>query len=169
MKKYLLVVIGNFESDDTCKEIALTLTPIVDSPNLKFNITNTCLIFHFASEVSQEEITDYLTGGITGTVNGFILTECNDKVSVNFPENITKHLFDLENEGENVELRLNAQSEQNNDDTKVDDTLLALLLEEIKQNVKFPSLDTILEKINEKGLQSLTQFEKDTLEYYSKN
>jgi hypothetical protein len=45
---------------------------------------------------------------------------------------------------------------------------VALLLDEIKSKVSKPSLDNILEKIKSKGMDSLTQFEKDTLEEYSK-
>ena len=52
---------------------------------------------------------------------------------------------------------------------EIDETLLALLLEDIKGKVKRPTLDTLLEKINEKGFESLTPYEKDSLEFYSKN
>ena len=33
MKSYLLTVIGNFDSEELCKEIAISITPIVDSPH----------------------------------------------------------------------------------------------------------------------------------------
>ena len=49
-----------------------------------------------------------------------------------------------------------------------DDNFVGLLLDEIKSKVSKPSLDTILEKIKSKGINSLTQFEKDTLAEYSK-
>jgi hypothetical protein len=44
-------------------------------------------------------------------------------------------------------------------------------LDKVKKNVKKPTLDQLLDKINnsENGIESLSQFEKDTLESYSKN
>ena len=96
MNNYLLTIIGSFESDDVCKDIALSITPIVDSPNLKFQHAEGVLIFHFASEVSQEEIHDYVTSILFGITESFILTEMTDKVSVSMPKDIKEHLFDLE-------------------------------------------------------------------------
>jgi hypothetical protein len=49
-----------------------------------------------------------------------------------------------------------------------DDDFVALLLEGLKKNVKKPTLDYILDKILSNGPESLTQFEKDILESYSK-
>jgi hypothetical protein len=52
-----------------------------------------------------------------------------------------------------------------------DEDFVALLLDKVKKNVKKPTLDQLLDKINnsENGIESLSQFEKDTLESYSKN
>ena len=123
MRKYFLMMIGNFENEDICKEMALTLTPIVDSPNLKFNVTSTCSIFHFASEVSQDEINEYIKVQLPQGISGFLLTECNDKMSVYFSEEIAEHLYDLENEGHGIEIRLTAEPETQNEDSKVDEKI----------------------------------------------
>jgi hypothetical protein len=49
-----------------------------------------------------------------------------------------------------------------------DEEFAALLLEEVKKRVKKPSLDQLLDKIKETGVDSLTLFEKGVLENYSK-
>jgi hypothetical protein len=48
--------------------------------------------------------------------------------------------------------------------------ILALLLEEMRESnvIKKPSLDQILDKVLTNGMESLSPFEKDTLETYSK-
>ena len=160
---------GEFTDEEVCKEIALTITPLVDSPHLKFNIMKNTMIFHFASDVSQEEIHDYIIGSLFDLVSGFILSEYTDKVSVYLPKDAIEHLMDLENEGTNVQMSINSKTFSEMDEEQVDEKILALLLDEIKSNVKKPSLDSILEKINEKGMDSLSQFEKDILDSYSKN
>jgi hypothetical protein len=51
-----------------------------------------------------------------------------------------------------------------------EDDIVALLLEEMKEKGLFkrPSLDQILDKVLSNGIESLSSFEKDTLETYSK-
>lgn len=169
MRKYLLVLFGEFESEETCKEIALTLTPLVDSAHLKFNHSNGNLIFHFASEVSQEEIYDYVIGSLFDLCSSFILTENTDKLSVYLPKKVKDHLFDLENEGEDVEMKININQVRPFKELESEEDFVALLLDEVKKSIKKPSLDQILEKISTNGVSSLSQFEKDILDEYSKN
>jgi hypothetical protein len=173
MKNYILTVIGSFESEKECQELAISLTPIVDSPNLKFQHTKGILIFHFATEVSKEEIFDYVGGILFGVTEAYILTELNDKVTFSMPKEIKEHLMDLENSTENIEMFIDMRVEKNNlrinEDDEDDDDFVALLLNEVKRNVKKPSLDQILDKISKQGFDSLTPYEKETLEYYSKN
>jgi hypothetical protein len=167
MKKYLLVVFGQF-TNEMSQDLALTISPVVDSPHLKFQFTPGAIILHFASEVDQLEIHEFLCGVFYGLASTFILTELTDKVSVNMPKVYSDHLFDLDNDNEPSTIRLNSNSNLSENDMEEDDNFVALLLDEIKSKVTKPSLDSILEKIKSKGISSLTQFEKDTLTEYSK-
>jgi hypothetical protein len=172
MTKFLLTIIGDFKQKDLISEVALTLTPIVDSPHLKFQSSHGTLIFHFASEVAQEEIHDYVQGSLFGLIDCFILVEYTDKVSVCMTKELKDHLFDLENESDGVmNISLDMSHIKNNSDfmeDEEDDDFVALLLNQVKEKVKKPSLDYILDKIANKGMDSLSQFEKDTLDLYSK-
>jgi hypothetical protein len=167
MKKYLLIIFGNFESDDVTQEIALTITPLVDSPNLKFQKSNGSLMFHFASEISQEEIDDYIVGSLFDLYGSFVLTEFTDKVSIHLPDGLKEHLLDLENTNDDIHINMTPNVRSMNEEEE-DDDFVALLLEGLKKNVKKPTLDYILDKILSNGPESLTQFEKDILESYSK-
>lgn len=167
MKKYLLIIFGNFESDNVTQEIALTITPLVDSPNLKFQKSNGGLMFHFASEISQEEIHDYVLGSLFDLCGSFVLTEFTDKVSIHLPDGLKEHLLDLENTNDDIHINMTPNVRSMNEEEE-DDDFVALLLEGLKKNVKKPTLDYILDKILSNGPESLTQFEKDILESYSK-
>jgi len=174
MKKYILTVIGGLESEESCKELAISLTPIVDSPNLKFQHAKGTMIFHFATEVSKEEIFDYVGGILYGITEAYILTEMNDDVTVSMPEDIKQNLLDLENSLDEIEMSIDMNSEKNNmryidEEQEDDEDFVALLLDEVKRKVKKPSLDQLLEKISKNGINSLSKFEKETLEYYSEN
>jgi hypothetical protein len=172
MKKYLLILLGNFEAE-LCNEIAITISPIVDSPQLKFQTSQTYIIMHFASEVDREEIYEFLHANLFDRVGSFILTENNDNMSVYMPEDIKAHLFDLENPSADVVIDIDLKKVRDYIDSpeteEDEDDFVALLLDKIKKKVKKPSLDSLLEKILSEGFESLTPFEKDMLDEYSKN
>ena len=171
MKKYLLTIFGEFKSNEICEEIAIALSPVVDSPNLKFQFTKGVLIFHFASEMDMSDIHEYLEMTSYDLYESFILSEYTDKVSVFMPDENKKHLFDLEtNEGnDGIEMVLVPRNGIQSMDNTEDDEFVALLLNEVKKHVKAPTLDQLLEKIKNEGVESLTAFEKGTLDNYSKN
>lgn len=176
MKKYLLIVIGDFTPEGITQDIALALTPLVDSEHLKFQKTDTVLIFHFATSVSEMEVKDYIYGVLFGLSNTYILTEMNDNVSVVMPEEFKNHLMNLEegtadkmNSLEMVKIKNNQYNSDEMVDDELNEEILALLLGKKKYKARKISLDTVLDKINEKGIESLTTEEKSILESYSKN
>lgn len=174
MKRYLLTIIGNFSSEQMCKDMAIGLTPIVDSPQLKFQHTKGIMIFHFQSEVDKSEIYDYVRGLTYGITNTYILTEITDNVSVSLPEDIKGHLFDLETSGNGVSMNIDMNDMKNSmelelEENEEDEDFVALLLGQKDKLITKPTLNYILDKINSSGYGSLSQFEKDTLEEYSKN
>lgn len=164
MKNYFLILLGNFENESETKDIVVSLSPIVDSPTLKFNQTTGSLVFHFASEVSQEEMFDYIIVTVGEKCTSFFLTENTDKVSVFLPSSVSEHLLDLDKE--TLDLKWKPSK---NFDEELDEEIVALLLEGIKKSRKKPTLDEILEKILSGGVNSLSLYEKEILENYSKN
>jgi hypothetical protein len=50
----------------------------------------------------------------------------------------------------------------------MENDFIATLLGEMSEKITKPTLDQILDKINSKGYECLSNFEKDTLENYSK-
>jgi hypothetical protein len=172
MKNYLLTVIGDFKSEEFCQDVALSLTPIVDSKNLKYQHTKGTLIFYFATEISKSELFDYVTGVFFGVTETFILTEVTDDLSVSMPKDVKTRLFDLENDNDSIDMSINMKQIKGNVemflDEEEDEDFVALLLGERERLFKHPSLDQILDKINSKGFEALTPFEKDVLENYSK-
>ena len=172
MKKYFLILLGDFKSEEFCKDIALTITPLVDSAQLKFQHNNGALLFHFASEVDQTEIYDFLSGSFYGLVSSFILTENTDNLSLYMEDEVKNHLLDLENPSGDVSINIDLSDPklfEDEFDEEDEEDFMALVLNRVKDKIKKPSLDQLLEKVGNKGVESLTPFEKDTLDTYSKN
>ena len=175
MNYYLLSITDDFSSDKLCKEIAISLSPIVDSPNLKFHYTRNQIIFSFGTETPKVEIYEYITGILYGLVEIFILTEVVDDFSVSLPKDIKDHLFDLENVGENVTMKLDMERIKKNldfsfdDEEDDDDDDIISLIFKNKITEPTPTLDQILDKLYSDGIDSLSSKEKNILETYSQN
>ena len=175
MNYYLLSVTDDFASEGMCKEIALSISPIVDSPNLKFHYTRNQIIFSFGTETPKDEIFEYITGILHGLVEIFILTEVIDDFSISLPDDIKDHLFDLENVGENVTMKLDMERIKKNldfsfddEDDEDDDDIMSLIFKN-KTTDPNPTLDQILDKLYSEGIDSLSSKEKNILQTYSQN
>ena len=174
MKKYLLSLHGDFKSKEMCKDIATAVTPIVDSPHLKFSHKSGNLLLCFDSEVDKDELYSYIEGSLYGLFEYFILSVVDDNLSVCMDSETSGHLFDTNNDSENVEMRIDMKREMFGENEKEiyteeeDREYLNEILAELKGRIRRPSIDEILDKIKEKGIDSITQFEKDILDNYGK-
>jgi hypothetical protein len=178
MKNYLLTIVGEFKKETpVCKEIAVSISPLVDSQHLKFAQKNGVLFLSFGTEVDKVDIYDYVLEILYGITDTFVLTEVSDNLTVNLPDDISGHLFDLEiGEGDNS---LNMDSIITNEDFdpsissetdfELDSEFIATLKAHLDKVIVRPSLDQILDKINSDGMESLTKFEKNILQDYGKN
>jgi|SanBayMetagenome_1026888.scaffolds.fasta_scaffold22596_3 hypothetical protein len=171
MKKYLLTVFGNFTSEK-CNEIAQLMEPLIDSENLKFYFRSGSIIFYFGSNFQLIDVHDFLDMISDELFDTFILVEHNETVTVFMTDEMKEHLFNLEEEsGEMViDLVPNNKSQSIYDEDEDEDDISTILMNQIKNNLKniqAPSLDELLDKVSEQGIESLTEFELKTLNNYS--
>ena len=170
MKKYLLTIFGSFEEKD-CITIANNLQPIVDSQNLKFQYRDNVIIVHFGSEFLLDDIHEFIkmTDEVEETFDMFILSEFNDTVSVHMTDGTDEQLFDLDEETENIDMvKVTPKGKfENYYDEDNENDIALVLLNEIKKNLNTPSLDQLLDKMVEHGVDSLTPYEKAILDNYS--
>jgi hypothetical protein len=144
------------------------MSTIVDSSFMRSQHTPNCLIFHFATEVIHEDLYDFIVGLFYGISENFILTEMTDKVTVHMEDTVKAHLLDLETKTESADMTIDYSKMFKEDMEELSNDFVEFILDEFKQEVKRPSLNQILDKINEKGIKSLTAFEKEILDNYSK-
>jgi hypothetical protein len=183
MKNYLATVIGNFITDESCNQLVMSVAPLVDSPSMKYQFGGGIIMMHFATEVPKDEIFEYITGLIHVDSEILILTEVSDKVSVHVPYEKSGHLFDLDNPGQNNDYSIDMKGVIENtdlyNDFDEDDIDISFSNELESQFKKMPywmgtpavkaTLDTILDKINVLGMDSLTKHELTLLQNYSNN
>jgi len=169
MDRYLITIIAEFKSDQDFFNIVRGIAPIIESQCLNFQYTKEVLLIHFKTGIDKNEIFDYIKNVLFGITETFILTQITDNMTVSLPDEIKKNLFDLDRIGDyssvNDDVKHNYDSHISKEE---DDENVALLLNQIKECIKKPTLDQILDKILSGGYQSLSPFEQEILDGYSK-
>lgn len=175
--KYLLFIYGDYtENEPHINLIADFLAPSCKNFAIKFQKGPAGAIYHFESDIDPKKMGLYLENTITDLTAMFFLVPVTDDVMISVDDDIMSHLFNLSEDNSGVEKFKDVKD--NNDDNNEEFVDLvnkfALYMEQevsnlVKKQVEPLSLDQILDKILENGLENLTDNEKQLLNEYSKH
>ncbi len=167
--KYLLFVYpcnDNWDETESNQKFAHELVHIIKEEQLKFVYGENHSIFNFESDMSQSEVEEYVEL-IKKDVPDFmfVLVQNAKNVSSDMDKNNFEHLMGKKKRGrkpkvKNEKLGFDFVAFMEENRKKVDEFL--------KNNVCDLTLDEILDKIVDQGINSLTRAEKDKLDEYSK-
>jgi len=187
LTKYILFVFAkNDNPKEFTEQIADELSVISDTPNINFYFGPESSVFTISTLDSYEDVKDYVDMILcVGDIMYVLLPYTSDKLSYGLPKEISKHLFNYgisefmsekfnNSEPNEFEVRKMIQD-------KIRDTFKLNIenfdfdyeedewtdIDEIKNKQLKPSLDELLEKIKEQGLNSLTEKELQHLNKYS--
>jgi hypothetical protein len=188
LTKYILFVFAkNDNPKEFTEQIAEELCVISDTPNLNFYFGPESSVFTISTLDSHQDVKDYVDMILdVGDIMYVLLPYTSDNLSYGLPEKISKHLFndginDFMSEKPNNsyteefevrkmiqdKIRDNFNLNVDNFDFEYDEDDEWSDIDEIKNKQRTPSLDELLEKIKEKGLNSLTEKELLQLNKYS--
>ncbi len=170
---YLLFVYHNEDMktpDVTTENIGAELSKIMSSNQVKFMFGDKHSIFHFASDFSVDEIDDFLCLVSAEFENfNYFLTQKTKNIKSNFDEDNLLHLLTLRNTNKRK------QTPPRSFDFKLDvggedfDRMAENFMSLLPKKGCTLTMDDLLDKINDKGINSLTEEEKCKLDEYSKN
>jgi len=185
MRKYVLIAFRTNDDKPMFNYMLDSITEITESKFLKFKEVGNAIIIHFGSSRNFEELKKYVNIVLSKCSDINFLFENNDNMSVNMcfedlgtflslDEDILSPKVDKmeTREYDNISNEfmlsfINSISNELNDDCIDEDEDEDD--EYIKKSLKKEyNLDDILDKINEKGVSSLTQEENDYLKKLSK-
>jgi len=188
LTKYILFVFAkNNNPKEFTEQIADELSVLSDTPNLNFYFGPESSVFTISTLDSHQDVKDYVDMILNvGDIMYVLLPYTSDNLSYGLPEKISKHLFndgisDFMSENSKLsdksefEVRKMIQDQIKESfmlniedfDFEYDEDDEWSDIDEIKNKQRTPSLDELLEKIKEKGLNSLTEKELTQLNKYS--
>jgi hypothetical protein len=187
LTKYILFVFAkNDNPKEFTEQIAGELCVISDTPNLNFYFGPESSVFTISTLDSHQDVKDYVDMILDGgDIMYVLLPYTSDNLSYGLPKKISEHLF---NDGISDFMSGKSNNSEPNEfevrkmiQDKIRDTFNLNIenfdfeydedewsdIDEIKNKQRSPSLDELLEKIKEKGLNSLTEKELIYLNKYS--
>jgi hypothetical protein len=175
---YMLFIFGDFDEQETlATNLSSQLLTIVSSPFLKFTYGEYGVVFHFRSKEVFSDLKEYVDMAMSEITEQYFLMEVTKNVDIKMPRKLKKDFLNIDDEvikkenktGEiNVESKLKERREELRNFT-----FEFLIPADFNQMVQkepdyLPTVDEILDKISEKGIESLTEQEKEILDNYGK-
>lgn len=178
-KRYMLFIFGDFtEMENFIDEISYQLITVVSSEFLKFNYGEFGMVLHFRAKETFSELKDYIDMCLDGQVEQYFLMEATENVDIKMERKLKKDFLNIdgvkkENKNKEVDVeKLNEEKEKRLGN--IMEFILPLSEEKFEFPMKFkrpespkPTVDQILDKISEKGIESLTKEEKQILDNYA--
>jgi hypothetical protein len=179
-KRYMLFIFGDFtEMENFIDDISYQLVTVVSSEYLKFNYGEFGMVLHFRTKEIFSEIKEYIDMCLDGVVEQYFLMEATENVDIKMDRKLKKDFLNIDGvkkENKNKEVDVEKLSEEKK--KKLGD-MMEFILPLSETNFEFPiqvkrpqepkpTVDQILDKISEKGIESLTKEEKQILDNYGK-
>lgn len=178
-KRYMLFIFGDFsEMENFIDDISYQLITVVTSQYLKFNYGEFGLVLHFKTDETFLELKDYIDMCLEGQVEQYFLMEATENVDIKMDRKLKKDFLNIDGvkkENKNKKVDVEKLSEEKE---KRLGNIMEFILPLSGENFKFPikvkrpespkpTVDQILDKISEKGIESLTKEEKQILDNYA--
>lgn len=187
--QYMLFIFGDFKGQDKIIElIALQLSAFTDKNSyVKYNYGDYGIVMNFQSHFSFYNLRDHVHIVLEKVAPQYFIFEKPKHMYAYMPPELKLNLFDLNEENVNIEQKdvnfkdmmnimdnflLNLTSSFNTDNLLSEDDMEKMfenIMNEVDKREEFrPTIDDILDKIKDKGIDSLTNTEKQILDEYSK-
>ena len=173
MKKYILILFGNI-SEEMVLETLSDLEKVSD--NIRFFTGTGHGVYHFESKDSAEDIKNIIMDYLQGSVQSVFIFEMDGEYALGMDEELKEVFLDAKFDNGDFEEKLDKIKESyldmlknkkiDNEDEKLGIIPLKELLKRHLDNLpeKRLTVDGLLDKILEKGLDSLTEREKKFLD-----
>ena len=178
VKKYLLFMFGNWKSIEenqlVVSNIREVMETIIIGDEFSFVTGDNVIIMCLKSRLEFDEINNLLDEFFTTHITAFFLMIKPRKLGFRLEKNLEKHLFGLEGKKSNKYINPKVAEEI----TRQLKSVMAHRMKNIKRILESPirvennlrkpfSLDTLLDKILDEGIDSLTKQELEFLNKYN--
>ena len=175
---YMLFLFGDFSDlESITQELSIQFLPFVTSPYLKYTYGEFGVVFHFRSGETFTDLKEYVDMSLNEIVDQYFLMEATKNVDIKMDRKLKKDFLNIDGETKkeqpktgtiDVESKVRERREELRNFTFEFMLPMDLNFNPKKEPDYLPTVDEILDKITEKGIESLTEKEKEILDNYGK-
>jgi hypothetical protein len=175
---YMLFLFGDFSDlESITQELSIQFLPFVTSPYLKYTYGEFGVVFHFRSGETFADLKEYVDMSLNEIVDQYYLMEATKNVDIKMDRKLKKDFLNIDGETKkeqpktgtiDVESKVRERREELRNFTFEFMLPMDINFNPKKEPDYLPTVDEILDKISEKGIESLTETEKEILDNYGK-
>lgn len=172
--EYLLFAFGDYNESDPHIKLIIDCVSQISKKDVRYQYGDSGLIVNFETSLTTDGISKFFEESITKLTAMFFVFPVNDNMILSMDEDIHSHLFgetDKKSESKVTNFTINMTDIPTFGDSDMTDSiekLLSFLVKPQTTSFEIPTLDQLLDKINESGIDSLTENEIKILDEYSK-
>lgn len=170
---YVLFAFGDYTKEDPIIDLIVDFVSQISSNEVKFQYGDSGIIVSFKTIKTSDEIVEFFETNLTKLTAMFFVFPVTDNSIMSMDTEIYDHLFektDKKSEGSSfnfVSDMTDIPEFQDGDMTSLN-KLFDMLLKPLEVKKRALTLNELLDKISEKGINSLTNDEKNQLDEYAK-
>ena len=177
---YMLFIYGDFiDSENLIQELCAQFLPLVTSPYLKYTYGEFGVVLHFRSDELFSELKEYVDMVLNDITEQYFLMETTENYDIKMPKKLKKDFLNIDGDTKKEETKtgtINVDTVINERREELKNFTFEFLMPEdfiplnqmMNAEIEYPTVDEILDKISEKGIETLTEKEKEILDNYGK-
>lgn len=172
--EYVLFAFGDYTKEDPLINLIIDFVSQISDKDVKYQYGDSGIIVSFGTKQASTDILSFFEENLTKLTAMFFVFPVNDESIISMDQEIYNHLFenvDIKPTETEKKIQIDFSESALLDDNEMTESLnrvFDLLFKKPKKTERALSLDEILDKINEQGINSLTKIEKQKLDEYSK-
>jgi hypothetical protein len=175
---YMLFLFGDFSDlESITQELSIQFLPFVTSPYLKYTYGEFGVVFHFRSGETFTDLKEYVDMSLNEIVDQYYLMEATKNVDIKMDRKLKRDFLNIDGETKkeqtktgtiDVESKVRERREELRNFTFEFMLPMDMNFNPKQETDYIPTVDEILDKISEKGIETLTEKEKQILDEYGK-
>jgi hypothetical protein len=173
---YMLFLFGDFSDlESITQELSMQFLPFVTSPFLKYTYGEFGVVFHFRSGEIFTDLKEYVDMSLNEIVDQYYLMEATKNVDIKMDRKLKKDFLNIDGETKKEQQKtgtidVDSKIKERREELKnfTFEFMLPMDFNPKKEPDYLPTVDEILDKISEKGIETLTEKEKEILDNYGK-
>jgi len=175
----MLFMFGDFvDNESFITDVSYQLITVVSSKFMKFNYGEFGMVINFRTKETFEDLKEYVDMCMNEVVEQYFLMEVTTNIDIKMEQKLKRDFLNIDGVKKETKTKGVHKDELSEEKKKRMNNIMEFIFPLTEDMIKNPFLkeekkekptvDQILDKISEKGIESLTEEEKQILDNYGK-